>query len=242
MSGPSHPQHTAAPLYGLVLAGGESSRMGRDKALLRYHGTSQVRYLVKLLSEYCARVFVSVGPDRSGSETAGGRTDSPQYARAGQDGYPARNGYDSQGDRLRRNAYAEGYAGLPVIRDRRTGIGPVAGLLAAAEAFPEAAWLAAAVDMPDIGPDQVWLLVSRRNPERHATVPYDAATGVFEPLFAIYEPEAIGAFIDAVKNGRYGLQRTLRSIEVERIPRAELGPLGNVNTPEEYRSYKEAGR
>lgn len=46
-------------IYGLVLAGGKSTRMGKDKAQLEYHGKNQVEYTCDLLSKYCDRVFVS---------------------------------------------------------------------------------------------------------------------------------------------------------------------------------------
>jgi molybdenum cofactor guanylyltransferase len=47
------------PLNGLVLAGGHSSRMGRDKARLRYHEESQLDRTASLLAAVCDRVFVS---------------------------------------------------------------------------------------------------------------------------------------------------------------------------------------
>ena len=48
-------------LYGLVLAGGQSSRMGVDKSLLSYHGLPQKDHVFHLLSGFCEQVYTSVG-------------------------------------------------------------------------------------------------------------------------------------------------------------------------------------
>jgi molybdopterin-guanine dinucleotide biosynthesis protein A len=45
---------------GLVLSGGKSMRMGKDKSLIAYHeGKPQREYMFDLLSECCERVFTS---------------------------------------------------------------------------------------------------------------------------------------------------------------------------------------
>ena len=51
-------------LYGLVLAGGKSSRMGRDKGEICYHEEPQRIHAYKLLDVLCERTFLSVREDQ----------------------------------------------------------------------------------------------------------------------------------------------------------------------------------
>ena len=52
------------PIYGLILAGGASSRMRRDKAALEYLGEAQLDRTFRLASRHVPKVFVSVRADQ----------------------------------------------------------------------------------------------------------------------------------------------------------------------------------
>jgi molybdopterin-guanine dinucleotide biosynthesis protein A len=52
-------------VYGLILAGGQSTRMHRDKAALKYQGKTQLDRAFELASRHVARVFVSVRPSQT---------------------------------------------------------------------------------------------------------------------------------------------------------------------------------
>ena len=52
------------PLYGLVLAGGKSKRMGFDKSTIKWHGKEQRYYMADLLANVCAEVFISCRPEQ----------------------------------------------------------------------------------------------------------------------------------------------------------------------------------
>ncbi|MEO1261462.1 MAG: NTP transferase domain-containing protein [Bacteroidota bacterium] len=52
------------PVCGLVLAGGKSQRMGKDKGLINYHGMPQREYAAQLLNHFCEKTFLSCRPDQ----------------------------------------------------------------------------------------------------------------------------------------------------------------------------------
>lgn len=52
-------------INGLILTGGQSSRMGEDKSLLMYHDLPQREYLFKLMQKFCVKVFTSCRNDQN---------------------------------------------------------------------------------------------------------------------------------------------------------------------------------
>ncbi len=183
-----------APLYGLVLAGGASRRMGRDKALLDYHGRPQLEWAYALLARHCARTYVSV---RAGQENDGARD------------------------------------GLPRIVDGASGAGPIAGIAAAQAAYPAAAWLVVACDLPFLSDALLGDLGSRRG-NAAITAYRSAHDGLPEPLCAIYEPATRDAVLAAIGAGRHCPRKLIIELGGPLLALPDSTALDNVNTPEEW--------
>lgn len=61
-----------APVYGLVVAGGKSTRMKTDKGALNYNGKSQTEHLFELMGGICEKVFVSTRQEQAELEHLAG--------------------------------------------------------------------------------------------------------------------------------------------------------------------------
>ena len=48
-------------LTGIILAGGKSRRMGREKGLVEFHGKPLIQYGISLLSKFADRILISTG-------------------------------------------------------------------------------------------------------------------------------------------------------------------------------------
>lgn len=72
-------------LYGLVICGGQSSRMGTDKSLIDYHGKPQRYYVYEMLEWICDKVFISCNTTQKESITEPYKalSDLPQYENIG---------------------------------------------------------------------------------------------------------------------------------------------------------------
>lgn len=184
-------------LCGLVLAGGQSRRMGRDKSLLEYNGRPQWERAFSLLEETCAAVYLSRRPGQ----------DTP--------------------------------SGVPCLEDRFLDLGPMGGLLTALHAHPERAWLVLACDLPTVDGELLARLVRGRRHTALATAFRDPASGLPEPLCAIWEPRSrarLHRFLgEGVLCPRKVLIRSL--VALLDLPRGRA--LENVNRPEDYRRITE---
>lgn len=177
-------------VVGVVLAGGASRRMGRDKARLEVDGTTLAARAAERLGKVCAEVLLADGGKRS-------------------------------------------VPGLRSIRDR-DGAGPIAGILAAAELYPDRDLLVLACDLPQV---PVALLERLVRPfEGDALVPR-WRRGI-EPLCARYRPAALAGFAERAESGRYALHRLLEEPVVRYLEAAELERIGppehlflNLNRP-----------
>jgi len=185
------------PLFGLVLAGGRSTRMQRDKASLEYRpGQSQLDAAMRLLEGRVARAFVSVRADQS--------------------------------DDAARARYER-------IVDSGAVAGPIAGIAAALDSHPHAAWLVLACDLPYLDTPTLDALIAARRSPFIATAFRSSHDGLPEPLCAVYEPQVRTALAAHLASGRNCPRKFLiTAADVQLLAQPNPRALDNVNTVEEY--------
>jgi len=184
-----------SPIYGLVLAGGSSTRMLRDKATLRYRGRSQLERAFELAARHCPEVFVSVRPSQVAD--------------------PAR-------------------AAHPMLVDSVVGEGPIVGIRSAMTAFPKAAWLIIACDLPFLSDDTLEFLMQQRDSGLLATAFMSVHDNLPEPLCAVWEPAAGTALAAYQAAGGKCPRKFLMQNPVKLVRPLDERALDNVNTPDDY--------
>ena len=183
-------QDARPPLYGLVLAGGKSQRMGEDKSMIAYHNQPQWQHSMSLLSSFCEEVYVSCRPEQ-------------------QDGLQN------------------------PLPDTFTGLGPFGGLLSAFRAFPEAAWLVLAIDIPLMDKATLEYLVNHRNASKAATA-FNSPNNEFpEPLISIWEPRSYINLLHFLAQGYSCPRKVLINTDVELLNLPNPDAVRNANTPED---------
>lgn len=132
------------------------------------------------------------------------------------------------------NRYAA--AGLPVLPDRRSGTGPLAGVEAAWEALPPdlSLLLAAPGDSPFLPDDLVVRLFLRMNATgARGAFAHDGARGQF--LCALFERRCAESLRDFLDRGERRAEEFLRSIGAAAVDFSDRpADFWNVNAPEDW--------
>jgi len=120
---------------------------------------------------------------------------------------------------------------LPSIIDE--GKGPISGMLAAFEQYPEMNWIIAACDLIYFNEKTVEKLLANATLDHIATAYKNADKGFPEPLCAFYTPKAYEAFKEAQAQNITCPVKVLKNAKVNLLDQEDGINLANVNTQEE---------
>jgi molybdopterin-guanine dinucleotide biosynthesis protein A len=201
-------------IAGFVLAGGKSSRMGRDKALLEIGGVPLVVRTARLVESVAGTATVIAGAIAN----AGGGPNSDRNTNA--------------------NAYRS--LGLRLIGDDWPGAGPLGGIATALHASGAGWSLVVACDLPYLTKEWLDYLRARAFASAaDAVVPMNVNSA--EPLCATYHKRAEQAIVSLVSSGTRKVHDGLKSIRVEAIEPGEWKAFDsegllfkNMNSPADY--------
>ena len=176
---------TPPPVYGLLLSGGASTRMQRDKAHVEYRGEPQLLRAWRLLGEVTEQAFVSVREDQ-------------------------------RGDPLR--------AGLPMLVDSYDSIGPAAGILSAQDAYPGAAWLVLACDLPLMTTRLLrWLA---EVPTKSTVIP--VVEGRAQPLCSRWSAADLHRLVELFAGGYRAFKTMYENLDIAFVDEREWGAVASA--------------
>jgi molybdopterin-guanine dinucleotide biosynthesis protein A len=132
---------------------------------------------------------------------------------------------DQAGDDVRRD--------FRQIIDRYDDLGPVAGILSAMDAHPDAAWLVLACDLPQIDDATIGYLVDNVSATHVATAFVSVVDGLPEPLCAVYRPASKAIIEGFVADGIKCPRKMLINSDTQLLEQPSPGALHNINTPDD---------
>jgi len=196
------------PLYGLILSGGKSKRMGRDKGLIRINGKPQIENCYNLLSGFCDKVFISCRTDQTNSRV---RRNFPQI--------------------VDNNAFA--CEPRYTSHEPLSCEGPLTGILSAMHEYPKAAWLVLAVDLICLDKKTIADLIKKRDRKKLATAFRNPDNKLPEPLCAIYEPRFRPRLLKFLKQGILCPRKIMLNSEIKSLTLSRKDALNNMNRAED---------
>jgi len=205
-----------APVKGLVLVGGKSTRMGTDKSELDYFGKPQKEVAKELLESNNLETFYSV------------RDFSTTLEMTEKNSNVTLSDAEISGERPQNSNE---------IPDTFYNLGPFGGICSAFQKDPNSAWLVLATDLPFVNDALIQLLLQKRNPSKAATAIKGKSKEFVEPLITIYEPKAYAILLQYLAQGYSCPRKMLINSDVE-IVEIEDDLIRNVNTPEEFITAK----
>lgn len=133
------------------------------------------------------------------------------------------------------------YTGDKYLEDAFAGLGPYGGLLSAFRQDPNACWLVAACDLPNVNREVFEELIAHRNSSVIATAFYNAETNLPDPLLTLWEPRSYMRLLEFLALGYSCPRKVLINSDIALIHPKSQEVLRNVNTPEEKRHFEIKG-
>ena len=190
---------------GVVLCGGQSSRMGQQKSLLRHDsGGTYLQHAIKRLKDICDDVCIAGSPSEDHSATA-----------------------EASAENTHRDDIT---LADPVLYQ-----GPVVGIVSGLQFAKEArlsACLVTPVDMPNLTVDDLRKLLYAWRSSQQLTIVVNESDQKLQPLVGIYPVKILGAMKQLAQNDDRSLHRWLGQQTHQAIALSDHA-CHNVNRPED---------
>jgi molybdenum cofactor guanylyltransferase len=178
----------------IILAGGDSVRMGRDKSMLLFEGQPIIKHIMNQLRPHFNQILIS-------------SNDTSKYS----------------------------FLGVEVIPDKVIGHGPLGGIASALKASANDLNFVIACDIPQVDTALMKTLL-REGRDFDAVVP-GISPSRYEPLFAVYNKDALSALEAALLSGDNRIIDALSPCKVKYIDLTDTQQLKNLNTMEDYLEF-----
>jgi molybdopterin-guanine dinucleotide biosynthesis protein A len=220
----------ASPLYGAVFVGGQSKRMGKPKFSLSYNnGVPETERMIKLLSPFCEKIFLSSRSDLDMGELA----NLPDVERVNDDhiGLGPVGGLATLMSRHPDKAWMITACDMPFIQEKN-----FEHILNERDPLRYGTcYVQEEVRQKSSKPEKETIQDENKQDSKEG----EGRWGI-EPMCAIYEPKFILPLYESMSRQELSLSRTIRELPFKqvRIPEEDRTNFMNTNTPEEYKAAR----